>query len=249
MRCCLGLQMTYTEPLLAIFCGIALMGWLRLRRTRGSGLVLLGVAGLFVFSWPPVDWLLSRSLEIWYPVQAFHAEPAQAIVVFSAAVEPAEPARPYPLPNDQTYQRCRYAAWLYHHWCSVPVLACGGSGGGPIPLSWTMREVLHQEAVPLERIWVEDRSGSTHENASFGARILQQRGIRSVVLVVDAKSMPRAAASLRKAGIHVIPAPSEFREFGPFREELLPSWKAIRRNESTLHEIGGLAWYWLRGWI
>jgi uncharacterized SAM-binding protein YcdF (DUF218 family) len=112
-----------------------------------------------------------------------------------------------------------------------------------------MRGLLENSGVPAANIWVEERSRSTHENALFGAEILQQHGITSVALVVNATSMPRAAACLRKAGIRVAPAASGCREFANFRDELIPSWKAIRKNESTLHEIGGLAWYWLRGWI
>jgi uncharacterized SAM-binding protein YcdF (DUF218 family) len=61
--------------------------------------------------------------------------------------------------------------------------------------------------------------------------------------------MPRASACLRKLGIAVDPAVSGYRILGALRDELLPSWKAVQRNESTLHESVGLLWYRLLGWI
>lgn len=240
--------MTYIEPLLTVFFIIAIIGVAR--KKRKSALAVIGVGGLFLCSWPPADWLFSRPLEMWYPAQPFRAAPAQAIVVFSSGVEPPSSERPYARADEETYQRTEYAAWLYHHWQSAQVLACGGRGGDRNePFSWTMRRLLQQFGVPADKVLVEEHSRSTHENAVFAAQILRQRGITSVALVVDASSMLRATACLRKAGVRVIPAPSGFRELRSFKDEILPSWKAIRQNERTLHEVGGLLWYSLHGWI
>lgn len=243
--------MTYIEPLLTIFLTLTLVGWFSRRKPYGSRLVLAGLAGLLLTSWTPAAWLFSRPLEIWYPVQPFRAAPFQAIVVFSSGVRPPIWERPYPLPDEQTSQRCWYAAWLYHHWQHVPIVVCGGSPRAQpkeAPFSRTMRTLLEESGVPPEMIWADEQSRTTHENAVYGARILQQHGITSAVLVVDATSMPRAAACLRKAGIQVTPAPSEFVELGSW-QDYVPGWKAVRENESTLHEMGGLLWYWLRGWV
>jgi uncharacterized SAM-binding protein YcdF (DUF218 family) len=112
-----------------------------------------------------------------------------------------------------------------------------------------MRELLRRAGVRDDLIWVEEQSQSTHGNAVHGARILREHSLKRIALVVDALSMPRAAACFRKEGLEVAPAPCDLRMWGPFREEILPSWKSIRRNEITLHEWLGLAWYRLRGWI
>jgi uncharacterized SAM-binding protein YcdF (DUF218 family) len=69
------------------------------------------------------------------------------------------------------------------------------------------------------------------------------------VLVVDARSMPRAYACLRRTGLEVIPAPCGFTDAPSSVEDWLPSWRAIRKNDLTLHELLGLAWYKLRGWL
>jgi len=245
------ISMSYAQPLLGVFLFIAAIGLVRLRRCQGSWLPILGVVAVWFVSWPPVDWLLSRPLEMWYPVRPFPAEPAQAIVVLASGVKPPVYERPYALLDEETFGRVEYDAWLYNHWQRLPVLVCGGapSHGGPPPFPAAWRDLIRDTVVPENMIWTEDRSRSTHENAAYGVEVLRQHGVRKIALVVDAQSMPRAAACFRKLGITVVPAPSGFREWGPFFEEVLPSWRALRRNEETLHETLGLAWYWLHGWI
>jgi len=242
--------MTYVQPLVLVFLGIAFIGIARARRRKKLGVAFLGVLGLFLLSWPPVDYLLSRPLEARYPIRAMPAQPADAIVVLSSAVSPPLGERPYPLPDKLTYGRCQFAAWLYKHWKAVPVLACGGPGSdGQVPLSRTMSSLLQTAGVPEASIWTEERSHSTHENALFGSEILRKHGITRIALVVEAHAMPRAEACFRKEGLVVIPAPSEFRELDPPLQELIPNGSAILRNESILHETLGLAYYWLRRWI
>jgi uncharacterized SAM-binding protein YcdF (DUF218 family) len=73
--------------------------------------------------------------------------------------------------------------------------------------------------------------------------------VRRVVLVVDARSMFRAAACFRREGIEVVAAPSRFRYISASIDDWLPGWKAVQGNEMTLHETLGLLWYRLRGWI
>jgi uncharacterized SAM-binding protein YcdF (DUF218 family) len=132
----------------------------------------------------------------------------------------------------------------------TPVLACGGAmEAGDPPYAATMSELLVRQGVPRSLVWTESRSRSTPENAVFGAEELRRHNVKRIVLVVDANSMLRAEASYRRQGIAVVPAPCSYRQLGRWSEELLPNWRAIERNEATLHEMAGLAWYWLRGWI
>jgi uncharacterized SAM-binding protein YcdF (DUF218 family) len=112
-----------------------------------------------------------------------------------------------------------------------------------------MRRLLVGEGVPPDSIWIEDRSHSTHENAVFSAQILRQHGAHRIALIVDARSMLRAAACFRHEGIDVIAAPSKFLYLSPIAEDWIPGWRALRGNELTLHEAVGLLWYRLRGWI
>ena len=242
--------MTYTQPLTILCLIIISTGLIRQRRSKRSLLPAAGVIALFLLTWPPIDWLISLPLESNYPVQPFPSGDVQAIVVLASSVDPPRYERPYSIPDKHSYRRCEHAAWLYKHWQSVPVLASGGSQSSRHkPVSATMRELLKRAGVPDFDILTEDRSRSTHENAVFSSEILRKRGITTIALVVEAFAMPRAAAAFRHEGMNVVPAPSSFRHFDPARDELIPNWKALERNEETLHEVLGLVWYRLRGWI
>src|ERR1035441_2127548 len=49
-------------------------------RCNRKGLLVVGIVGLILCGWPPVEWLLSRPLEARYPVRPFRATPGlQAI--------------------------------------------------------------------------------------------------------------------------------------------------------------------------
>jgi len=240
---------SYTQPLILVFGVVALIGVLRLRPRSKALIAIWGLAGLLLISWPPVDWLISRLLVFPYPVRQFQRADFEAIVVLSEAVEPPHWERPFPVPSFRTYERCLYAALLFRQ-SPRPILVCGGpSSPGETPSSITMKEVIQQSGVPRAMIWTEESSRNTRENAVYGAAILRQREIQRIAFVVEAQSMMRAEACFRKQGITVVPAPSAFREFGPISSELLPSWRAIEHNELALHEMLGLGWYRLRGWI
>jgi uncharacterized SAM-binding protein YcdF (DUF218 family) len=240
--------MTYTQPLILLCLGVILAVLIRAGRSyKGKALVTSGALGMLALSLPAADWLVSRPLEAPYPVRPFHLPSRlQAIVVLGSAVQPPHFERPYPLPDADTFDRCEYAAWIWRQYGPIPVLACEGRQEDRAS---AMGELLRRAGVSENLIWIESESTSTHQNAKNGARILRQHGITRIALVVDAQSMLRAAACFRKEGVDVTPAPSGFRSFGSLGQELLPSWKAIRRNELSLHEFLGLTWYRLRGWI
>ena len=243
-------EMSYMEPLILLCSTVALTGLFRLWSDKRSRLPTAAVAVWLLLSWPPVDWLLSRPLVARYPVQPFRTSASpQAIVVLASTLYPPDYERPYALLSADQFSRDELAVWLHKNWRPLPVLVCGGGSPGVEPMSVIIGRYLQRAGVPASAIWTEEQSQNTHQNAAFGARILRQHQVRSIVLIVDAQSMLRATACFRKEGMEVSPAPSSFREFGPISRELLPSWRAIERNEATLHETAGLAWYWLRGWI
>src|ERR1017187_908711 len=168
--------------------------------SRGGAGVAGPWVGLIRCGWPPVEWLLSRPLEARYPVRPFRATPGlQAIVVFGSSISPPLHERPFPEADFETIERCAYAAWVYRQIGPAPVRACGGRASGRrLACAVAMRELLRQAGIPEDMIWTEEESRSTYENARFGAEILRRFRIDRVALVVDARSMPRAAAALEK---------------------------------------------------
>ena len=248
--------MTYIQPFFALLVflglGACLFNWTELRK-HSAKLLMMATLGVFLFSWPPIAWVLVRTLEARYPPQEISPSGAQAIVVLSSAVYPPTPAIPTPRLGNDTYERCLYSAWLSTKWGTLPILTSGGTNvTEKTSYSMEMREALKTEGVQESMIWSEEQSHSTHENALYSAQILKNKGISRIVLVTDAYHMYRAYRSFRKQGLEVIPAACGYRSYGSSLHsvvQFLPNWEPIGWNEDSLHEYVGLAWYWLQGWI
>lgn len=222
--------------------------WGAVRRRRGW--IAAALAGIFVVSWPPVAWLAVQPLEHGYPASPPSVDDVEAIVVLSSAVLPAGVGRPGAIVASDTYERCAYAAWLYQHRKSVPVLVSGGSSPEvPEPAALPMRKELVAFGLPESMVWIEDRSRSTYENAFYSAEILRQKGVGRILLVTEAYHMVRSERCFRKLGLSVIPAPCGAHELLPVVSTFIPDGGAILDNEHALHEYIGLGWYGIKGRI
>jgi uncharacterized SAM-binding protein YcdF (DUF218 family) len=246
--------MSYLELAFPLLLFSGLFGLLRVWRHPGEGrkplLLAVSLVGLLLLSTNLFAYFFSLPLEIWYDKD--NAKPqgdAAAIVVLAGSVSPPLPGRPYSYVGHDTYIRLQHGIWLFRNWKPVPILVCGGSFDGEAPFAAAMRRLLEAEGIPADMIWAEAQSQSTYENAIYGAEILRKHGVSRVALVVEASSMLRAAASFEKAGIAVTPAPIRFTELNWDFTDILPNWRAISLNSETVHELGGLLWYRLRGRI
>jgi uncharacterized SAM-binding protein YcdF (DUF218 family) len=96
------------------------------------------------------------------------------------------------------------------------------------------------------RIRLETRSRDTDENARFVAEMV---GKGPVILVTSASHMPRAVLAFNKAGIDVIPAPTDFHANSDASIRVtdpmgwLPSAKSLELSSWALHEYIGLLYY------
>jgi uncharacterized SAM-binding protein YcdF (DUF218 family) len=244
--------MTYIEPALPLLLMLGSIGVVR--AWRGSGnprrpwLETIGFVGIYVLTTGVGAWVLSRPLEIGYSHDPRPAETADAIVVLAGAVEQPSPGQPYPLAGQDTYRRVQHAVWLFRHWKGLPILA---SGGGPKDLAHAevMRRILAAEGIPPHMIWTESRSANTHESALYASEILRAHNVSRIVVVTEATSMPRATGSFRRYGFDPRPAPADFNRLTGKLTDFLPSWQSLRSNSETIHELVGLMWYRLRGWV
>lgn len=241
--------MTYITPVLPVVCVLLLIATFRLQRSRLALLLRAAAVVLFLWSWPPVAWLLSASLEHSFRPAHFPDGDADAIVVLSAGIHPLDPTEAHPLPDSHTYLRCQRAIWLYKNWRPLPIVVSGGPSSSGVIMADVMRSVLEAEGIPAGTIWTERTSTSTYENARNTAVLLRPHGIRRVVLITEAYSMLRAMKSFQHAGLLVVPSPCAFRMYETrFNwKQVLPDASAIISNEDALHEWVGLAWYWLSG--
>ena len=73
-----------------------------------------------------------------------------------------------------------------------------------------MAEILQALGVPSSAILQDPTSLNTYQNAVNVRKIIQERGIRRVLLVTSAMHMPRSLLIFKKLGIDAIATPTDF---------------------------------------
>ncbi len=230
----------------------------RLESRRRLILAALPLLGLLILCTPAVGHLAFCTLE--WQVSAENvrqAEPnAEAIIVLGGYILSVDDNRPRPLLGPDSLYRCFHAVEVYRRIGPCPVIVSGGQVDPDDPrpaLAPVMREFLITQGVDPADLILEDRSGSTFENAVECARVLQSEGIDpgKIALVTEAVHMPRALSCFRKQGINAIPSPCNWRTsaFKPSLSAILPDPSAAVSIQQVFHEWLGLAWYKFQGRI
>lgn len=129
--------------------------------------------------------------------------PQTAIVVLGYGLMPDGSVR------DELVSRMG-AAWLQAvaaPWSTV--IVSGGAPHAGVTEAAAMRNWLVGRGIPASRIVVENRSGSTVQNALNSAAIARSRGLGNAVLVSSADHVRRAAADFTMAGLPVVGATTQ----------------------------------------
>jgi len=227
--------------------------WRKRQETRARLLwVTVPFVLLCILCTPALGHLAFGTLEWAYPPSEEVPEDAGAIVVLSGHIRPPDALRRRAELGSDTLYRCLHARALYFKTQDRPILVSGGRPGGVPPgpaYAEVMQDFLREQGVPIHHLLVEDRSRNTHENAVESAKLLKERGVRRIVLVVDAVDMLRASWCFQKQGIEVVPSPCNHvaTKFHPRIEAFLPSPIGAAGLERVAYEWLGTAYYWLRG--
>jgi len=225
-------------------------------------LILASIAILWISSTAWAAGQLARSLEWQYfpPAEVPHAE---AIVVLGGGTD----AKVYPRPGVEVNgagDRVLFAARLFKDGMADHVLLSGGeitwlSSTSSTPAG-EMAAILEELGIPRDKLWLEDQSQNTHENAIFSKKILDEKGIGRILLVTSAMHMPRAVGLFAKLGVEVIPIPVDYSvtlaDSTPEQQDwlgkilgLLPSSGNLSTSTNAIKEYIGLLIYRLRGWL
>lgn len=231
---------------------IALLGLLIQVKWRWTGMAIIGlsVAALFVLSTAHTGRQMLAAIEAPYkalppltPEQA--RAQAEAIVVLGGGRYSAAPEYGGDTVNRFTLERLRYAARLQRQ-TGLPILVSGGTVFGEArPEATLMSEALEKDFGVTAK-WIESRSRTTFENATFSKAMLAEAGIRRVYLVTHAWHMARAEWAFVQSGTLVTPAPTGFSTPAPDDHRQLgwlPSGHGLYLSSQALHERLGLFWY------
>ncbi|BAZ38740.1 hypothetical protein NIES4101_46820 [Calothrix sp. NIES-4101] len=187
---------------------------------------------------------------------------ADAIVVLGGATRSAFLPRPT-VDLKEAGDRVIYGAQLYLQKKAPSIILSGGRiewfGKGTSEAT-DMASLLTSIGIPSEAIIEEPNSLNTYENAVNVKKILEQRGIKKILLVTSAIHMPRSLLIFKKQKIDAIPAPTDFLvSYGELQEltstpkaailNLIPDTDNIHNFTSALKEYIGLVIYRLRGWL
>lgn len=184
-------------PPLCIAIGLLII---RRRPRAGRALAWGGLLLTWLLSTPVVVNLITYPLENVPVLQAQDLERGEAIVILGAGAHRFMPEYDGPTPNRLALERLRYGARLARY-SELPVILSGEIG--------PMAESLWVDFGVAAR-WLEGESLDTEDNARNTAAILQDKGIRRIVLVTHAAHMRRAMGEFTAAGVEVIPAPTGF---------------------------------------
>lgn len=148
-----------------------------------------------------------------------------------------------------SFRRAVAAARLAKKSPETLLVVAGGSGGAAKEAD-LMSSLIIRFGVNPNRIIKESTSRNTYESAVRTRWIIENLGIKKIMLVTSAIHIPRAAATFRKQNIEVCPHPIDHRWVKPVLPgALLPQISALQKSTDALHEIGGLLWYRIKGWL
>ncbi len=176
-----------------------------------------------------------------------------AVVVFGAGDDevPGWDGR-VAIPNTVAATRV-LEAWRVFRLASAEWLISSGGNSDASdtePSGINMRTLLVQLGAPASRIIVEAESRETHENAVNSAAILRSLHADHAILVTSAVHMRRSMGAMAAAGVSAIPAIAPDAWFdNDWIDWLTPSNHGLYFSGEVVHEILGLPYYRVRGWL
>jgi uncharacterized SAM-binding protein YcdF (DUF218 family) len=132
-------------------------------------------------------------------------------------------------------------AWREGHFRAV-VVSGGRTKGGDLSLAAVIGRFLVAYGIPKDRVFLEERSTSTRENALFTKQMIGSWPGRKVLLTTDAH-MFRARRTFESVGFTVAPRPfPEVPRLNNPIDRFSEAW-------SLYLETIKIVYYWQRGWI
>ncbi|HET7471791.1 MAG TPA: YdcF family protein [Candidatus Limnocylindrales bacterium] len=191
----------------------------------------LGRLGLAVFvgSCFVAAWMTYR---IWDTGNRDDRRPADAIVVLGAAQYNGRP-------STILRSRVEHAIDLYEAGLAKWFVVTGGKADGDLTTeAATARDLALKRGVPASAILVEDQGRTTLTSLRRVADLLHDNGLQTALFVSDRTHMLRVLKIAGDEGIEAYGSPTDTSPTDATVEN---------RLEATVHELGGLALYFLAG--
>jgi uncharacterized SAM-binding protein YcdF (DUF218 family) len=240
-------DLCYPTSQTLLLATLGLLLWINRRHKTGLAFLATGLLWLVACATPAFTTWLGEGLERRYlPRDAAIYPDVDAIIVIGGD-SPIDGQRDWgDEEGPMAATRVGFGYLLYKAGKAPIILLSAGAGGAQ-----RMAAMLAQQGVPRSAMRIESRSSNTYENALYSSRILADENLRRVLLVTSPIHMLRAAASFRKQGLEVIPAPSRISPPVDKSPAATHAWWPQRSvlwiSHHILHEYIGLAVYVLTG--
>jgi Uncharacterized conserved protein len=190
---------------------------------------------VYLLSIEPVKDVLYKPLEDAYPVPS--KPEGDAIVILGGGAYNTGI-----LTGDSTKRLL--TGFVLHKQTDLPIILSGGASIGALPEAEVMKGLLLTLGVDKGKIYTEVNSRDTEENAQEVKKLCERLRCRRVILVSSAYHMRRAVLSFQKAGLEVVPYPTDFKRDMRYNlYSLLPKISVFADSYKALREYLGLAWY------
>jgi len=190
---------------------------------------------VYLLSIEPIKDVLYKPLEEAYPVPS--KPEGDAIVILGGGAYNTGI-----LKEDSTKRLL--TGFVLHKQTNLPIILSGGASIGALPEAEIMKELLLTLGVDKSKIHTDVNSKDTEENAQEVKKLCERLRCRRVVLVSSAYHMRRAVLSFQKAGLEVVPYPTDFKRDMRYNlYSLLPKMGVFADSYKALREYLGLVWY------
>jgi len=190
---------------------------------------------VYLLSIEPIKDVLYKPLEEAYPVPS--KPEGDAIVILGGGAYNTGI-----LKEDSTKRLL--TGFVLHKQTNLPIILSGGASIGVLPEAEIMKGLLLTLGVDKSKIYTDVNSRDTEENAQEVKKLCERLGCKRVVLVTSAYHMRRAVLSFQKAGLEVVPYPTDFKRDMRYNlYSLLPKMGVFADSYKALREYIGLVWY------
>lgn len=115
-----------------------------------------------------------------------------------------------------------------------PIILSGGTLFGLSDTEANIgKNILMSVGVPKEKIFLEDKSSNTEQNAKYSAEIINANGFKKPILVTSAFHMPRAVREFEGNNMKVVPFPAGYRTTGETKVNILTLLPASNNLDKT----------------
>lgn len=242
------------QPLSLAFFAIVvaiLFGWLGRRRLQAA-FMLLSAATLFLTLYTSAGTVMLQALEDRFARSVLPVAGPRCIIVLGGSFEAEVIAARGGVEMNQAGDRFVETLRLLQAYPEARVLVSGGDGSfsGRYAGDATVSAAFFGAyGISPTRLIQEETSRTTFENVENTKDLLVRHGLDNCLLVTSAFHMPRAMGLFRKAGLAVVPWPTDYRTSGVASLELdftQPSSNA-QLTTTAIREWIGLAAYYLAG--